>query len=688
VVIGLNSVASNLLVGTYSATVWFTNLTDQVGQERQFTLAVLSPPSITGQPTNQAVLDGATAIFAVSATGGQPLYYQWQYNSNSLIDGGNISGSTTPNLIISNVFGADVGYYSVIVSNAAGTAISSNVLLTIIPSLPVITQEPADVTVGLNGTARFAVVAVGTKPFVYQWTLNTTNITGATNATLTLTNVQFTDAGTYSVEITNIYGATLSSNANLTVLPCDPAPSGLVSWWPGEGNANDAVGVNHGVLVNGSYINGEVGQAFNLNATNAYVKIPASPSLNVGLGAGMTVEGWIDPSAVNTERPILDWDNGNSWGTHFYISVSSSPYGTGPGCLYADFTDTGGSFHYLSSAPGLVQANVYQHVAFTYDKSSGAAVIYLNGVVVAQTNLGTNFTPQTSYDLYLGSTISNPSQASQWAGLDEMSLYNRALSSNEITAIYTAGSGGKCPPGQSPVITMQPTNETVLVGQTAGFVVAATGTLPLSYQWRLNTTNIAGATNVSLILANVQLTNAGNYSVRVTNSYGSITSSNALLTVLVPAVVITQPTNQAVYVGETASFVVTASGTLPLGYQWYFNQTNIANATNAILMFTNAQLNQAGNYKALVTNLVNSVLSSNAVLTVNLPPALGAVPSGNYLYVFWPLSAPGFVLETTPSLSPADWLIVSNPPAQIGGVYIETIQMTGSNEFFRLQLNR
>jgi hypothetical protein len=696
VVISLNSVASNLLVGTYAATVWFTNLNDQVGQDRQFALAVLSPPTITQQPTNQAVLDGQAVMFTVTATGGLPLYYQWQYNSNNLTDGGNTSGAATPNLIISNVSGADVGYYSVMVSNAAGIAISSNVLLTIIPSPPVITQEPADVTVGLKGTAQFAVVAVGTKPFVYHWTLNTTNITGATNATLTLTNVQFTDAGTYSVEITNIYGATLSSNANLTVLPCDPVPGGIAAWWPGEGNANDIIGMNNGTPGGSlSYTNGEAGQAFYLNGTDAFVEVPASGSLNAGTNSGFTVEGWIDPSVVDSAaRPIVEWNNhshGGVWGVHLWDSQSASAYGTGPGCLYLNIQDANNNppngYHTLASPAGIVHANVYQHVAFTYDRTSGVATIYLNGVNVAQTTFPTNIVPQTSYDLYLGVRASDV-PPTLWAGsLDEFSVYKRVLSSNEIAAIYLAGSGGKCPPGQRPVITMQPTNQTVVVGQTATFAVSANGTPPLSYQWMFNTTNITGATNAVLILANAQFTNAGSYSVLVTNAYGSITSSNALLTVLAPVIITAQPTNLTVYVGGTANFAVTASGTMPLGYKWNFNQTNIANATNASLVLTNVQLNQAGEYAVLVTNLVNSVLSSNAVLTVNLPPALGAVPSGNYLYLFWPLSAPGFVLETTPSLSPADWVIVSNPPIQLGGIYLESIQMTGTNQFYRLLLS-
>ncbi len=561
---------------------------------------------------------------------------------------------------------------------------------------PVITMQPTNQTVIGGQTAAFSVSASGTPPLSYHWAFNTTNIAGATNASLILANVQLTNAGFYSVLVTNRYGSTLSSNAMLTVVlsptNCDPAPSGLVSWWPGEGNANDLIGTNNGVPAGGlSYSNGEVGQAFYLNGTNAYVGVPASSGLNVGVGNGMTVEGWIDPSVVDSApRPIVEWNNhshGGVWGVHLWDS-----YGTGPGCLYLNIQDANNNppngYHTLASPAGVVHANVYQHVAFTYDRTSGVATIYLNGVNVAQTTFPTNIVPQTSYDFYLGVRASDV-PPTLWAGsLDEFSVYNRVLSSNEMAAIYLAGSGGKCPPGQLPVITMQPTNQTVVVGQTATFTVSANGTPPLSYQWMFNTTNITGATNAALILANAQLTNAGSYSVLVTNAYGSITSSNALLTVLAPVMITAQPTNLTIYVGGTASFAVTASGTMPLRYQWNFNQTNIANATNATLVLTNVQLSQAGQYAVLVSNLVNSVLSSNAVLTVHLPPTLGATPSGNNLYIFWPQSSPGFVLETTPSLSPADWVIVSNPPIQIGGIYLESVQMTETNRFYRLLLSQ
>ena len=109
----LNTAASNLMVGSYSAIVWFTNLNDHLGQSRQFALSLISPPTITVQPTNQDLLDGDTAIFDVQATGGQPLIYRWRLNGNSLTDDARISGSTTTNLTIANVSTNDAGSYTV-----------------------------------------------------------------------------------------------------------------------------------------------------------------------------------------------------------------------------------------------------------------------------------------------------------------------------------------------------------------------------------------------------------------------------------------------------------------------------------------------------------------------------------------------------------------------------------------------
>jgi hypothetical protein len=218
---------------------------------------------------------------------------------------------------------------------------------------------------------------------------------------------------------------------------------------------------------------GEVGPAFSLDGTSGYVLVPGSPSLDVGLSGGFTIEGWIDPAILDSQRPIVEWNTGSTdygWGTHFWISAGSGGDLT-PGSLYANIKDTGGLDHIIFSGPGIVVSNHLQHVALTYDKDSGAGKIYLNGEVVAAVDLG-SFTPETSYDLYLGNRPGGP----YWSGLlDEISLYNRALSPDEIAAIFNADSAGKCtsvpvPPNLPVIYNLKSTSGSI------GDLVAITGT--------------------------------------------------------------------------------------------------------------------------------------------------------------------------------------------------------------------
>jgi hypothetical protein len=221
VAVTLNSVASNLTVGTYYAALLFTNLDTQLSFERDYSITILSPPAITNQPTDEAVLDGDTASFTVEATGSMPLYYQWRRDGTNLVEGGNFMGTTTTNLTINNVSPADLGTYSVVITNQAASVTSSNAVLSIMDSAPVITLQPADQNAEVGTSAIFTVAAIGNKPFYYQWSYNdwnsVTNIDGATNASLILTNLQLTDSGFYSVTVSNSIGAAPDAGATLTV---------------------------------------------------------------------------------------------------------------------------------------------------------------------------------------------------------------------------------------------------------------------------------------------------------------------------------------------------------------------------------------------------------------------------------------------------------------------------------------
>ena len=201
----------------------------------------------------------------------------------------------------------------------------------------VIAVEPQNETVVAGGTATFSVVAGGTPPLSYQWRLNGAEIPSPNGNSLVLTDVQLAEAGVYSVIVSNAEGAATSSDATLTVSAqtgCAPVPAGLVGWWAGEGNANDSTGANNGVIEGGiTFVPGEVGEAFSFDGVDADVRIPANSTLNVGTGAGLTVEAWIRPADLSRALPIVEWNSGEGavpYGVHFWTS-EPSPFGAGPG---------------------------------------------------------------------------------------------------------------------------------------------------------------------------------------------------------------------------------------------------------------------------------------------------------------------------------------------------------------------
>ena len=397
-------------------------------------------------------------------------------------------------------------------------------------SAPFILNQPANQTANVGGSASFSVTAAGSLPLSYQWRLEGNALNGATASVLNLSNVQLSDAGHYSVVVTNAFGTVTSSNAVLTVNTgsCVSVPTGIVSWWPAEGNGNDVAGSNPGTVNSGvSYSAGEVGQAFNFNGTSGTIVVPASGTMNVGLSNGLTVECWIKPADLTVRHPIVEWGTGSAIGVHFY--VSHGWFDERPGNLMANIAEGDGNWHPVLTGPGLLNTTNLQHVALTYDKASGTAKLYLNGAVVANENLG-SFTPQTSYPMYVGQRPSDSSVALYGGWMDELSVYGRALSQTEIQTIYNAGASGKCQ-SSAPFIANQPVNQTVNVGGSASFSVTAGGSQPLSYQWRLEGNPSSGATASVLNLSNVQLSDAGHYSVVVTNAFGTVTSSNAVLTV-------------------------------------------------------------------------------------------------------------------------------------------------------------
>lgn len=177
-----------------------------------------------------------------------------------------------------------------------------------------------------------------------------------------------------------------------------------------------------------------------------------------------------------------------------------------------------------------------------------------------------------------------------------------------------------------PFIFNQPASQSVFPGAHVGFTVSAVGASPLRYQWRFKGANISGATASVYVLGDAQLANQGNYSVIVSNSFGTAVSSNAFLTVKMLPTITTQPQSKTVYVGTNATLSVVASGTAPLFYQWRYYDEEFIGATNSSFVIPNVQTNNAGNYSVVISNAFGVAISSNAHLTVNLPVNITSQP--------------------------------------------------------------
>jgi hypothetical protein len=391
---------------------------------------------------------------------------------------------------------------------------------------PQIVTQPVSQFMAPGGTAAFSVAANGTPPLNYQWQLNNANLRAATNTTLVLNNVQPTNTGAYVVVITNAFGAVTSSVASLLVegagSNCVSAPAGLIGWWTGEGNADDAVGTNNGTLVGGTtFANGEVGQAFSFDGANQYVAIETAESLT----GAFTVEFWFNPMNLNGALGLMGSRSPQDGSFDLQLSANQ---------IHGDIGN--GSSWLTTSANANYSFTVGNWYHFALVATPTNYAIYLDGVVAGSGSYGYGipllFDPNHQLDIgYIGG------YGLFMNGLmDEVSIYDRALSFDEIAANYLAGSYGKCE-DVPPTILSQSQSQAVVAGSDAVFNVNAVGQQPLSYQWRkngmalTNSASVTGSTNASLVVSNVTPSAAGSYSVVVSNAFGSITSTGAVLAV-------------------------------------------------------------------------------------------------------------------------------------------------------------
>jgi hypothetical protein len=430
-------------------------------------------PSIVTQPISRAVSAGSRVVFSVSACGSRPLAYQWKFN------GGNLANATNASHLIEGAQAAHAGDYTVLVSNGGGSVLSDAASLTLMDP-PVITTQPLSQTVGGGLPVTFSVEATGDGPLTYQWRRQGIALPGATNASLTIAELRRNDAGSYSVLVSNPAGAIASAVATLTVL----VPP-TITLQPQSQVVNTNITVTFTVAATG---NGPVRYQWQFNGANL-------------------------PGATNTS---------------------------------------------------LVLSNV-------------------------------NLSHEGDY---------------------------RVLTTDDVTT--GASQVARLTVRVPPTVLVGLRGETNAVGSTITLSITASGSVPMGFSWRRGsitmTNRVLMTTSSTFTIFNAQTNDSATWRCVITNS-GNVAPgvlSQASILILAPPVLTNLPASQVVEPGANVTFTAGAAGSAPLRYQWQFEGTNLANATNATLSVTNVQISNQGLYRVTVTNLVGTA-TATATLTVGTP---------------------------------------------------------------------
>lgn len=309
----------------------------------------------------------------------------------------------------------------------------------------------------------------------------------------------------------------------VTELLCAPASAGLVAWWPGDGNPANLVGTNHGAFFGGaSTAPGIVDQAFRFNDSSSYVAAADHPLLSphVGTNGELTVMAWIlVTNYPGSQRPFVA--KVASAASEYALYLNST------GSVQFDLWNLTGSSRYATAVGGKLNSNQWHHVTGTLRKGQFAR-LYLDGVQLAEDITFSGDTVDSNASFYIGGRGGGP----YFSGLvDEVALFNRALTPNEIAGIYAAGATGMCKHALPPTILQSPTDQYVAFGSNIILNVTAVGTAPVSYQWRYNGSNLLDATAPTFVIQNSKTNHSGSYSVVVSNAYGVVTSAAAHINV-------------------------------------------------------------------------------------------------------------------------------------------------------------
>jgi len=541
--------------------------------------------------------------------------------------------------------------------------------------------------------------------FTVGFGTNGNNANDSTGLTVTVTQAgdpattaSFSMPGDYELRLIGYDGELFGfSDTHVRMVPPCLAPlSGLVGWWPGDGDARDLANANTGVLEGGVTFNpGKVGQAFHLNGTTADVVAPASAALNA---SSLTLDAWVFPLDSGTGRPMLEYSSSTGTiGVHLWENFNSAVQVT-PGAVFANVVDSAGGSHILATGAGALQFKQWNHVALTYDRTTGIGRIYVNGAAIAVASLGV-FTPRTALPFYIGA---RPGNAHFLGDIDEPQVYNRALTPAEILSIYTADASGNCKPnGPQPPVVSAGLDQAIFLPNTQvtlnGSAIDPAGG-PLAISWSV----VSGAGpvlfgNPSAAATTATFTEPGVYVLRLTASNAQQTASSdvniSLSQVVNQAPVVSAGANQSV---ELPITTVTLTGSvtddgLPLGgtitQQWSkLSGPGTVTFSSPTQLATQATFSAPGTYLLQLTASDSQLSASSVVSVAILQKFVGGPVSGTIVQGQVPITlAPGItlasgVLDFWPASNPNNVQVINPNTTGSGtiGIFDGTLLPNGS----------
>ncbi len=624
------------------------------------------PVQIMQSPADQTAFYpyASNVVFSVTATG-QALSYQWFLNGTAIKDNSRVSGSTAPNLVISSLQPSDIGTYTVAVMNSFGSVLSAGVPLTVIGA-PALTQAPSPQAVRAGSDVALSAAVLGTPPLAYQWLFQGTNLAGATKVTLSLSEVQPSASGVYSLLVSNTYGST-QVNLSLTVTDAAPyiatQPSGasvpvgssmtlavsargslpLSYQWRFNGQsiagATDATLALHNLNRNQTgYYDVAVSNAFGgiisakalLNVIQGvYVWAPYSSQVPTNVPPGMT-----DAVAVAAGlHHVLALQRGGS------VATWAAPGAYVPSALTNIPSNLNNVIAVAAAGNYSMALRGNGTVAVWGENSSGQSNVPVSATNLAAIAAGsTHCLALKSDGTIIGWGNNGYGQVNPPAGLSNVI----AIAAGSATSFAVRNDGTVTAWGYTNSIAPPPslTNVLAVSAPAAGGnhqALIADGSVT---NWGYGTVQ-APANNSNIVAISAGYCGAvlksdgtvvpwGSYSTTFPSSISNVIaiaaggdSYSPFLATIVgdgsPAITL-QPANQTSTNGATVRLHVRAVGAQPLTYQWQLGGADIPNATNADLTITNIQSVNVGSYQAVVSSALDSVSSRSAQLAiVSLP---------------------------------------------------------------------